>query len=41
MDVKAGSWYDKVPGTAHFLEHMKFRSLDESGEQNKLDDILS
>lgn len=32
MDVRAGSWQDKAPGTAHFLEHMKFRSLDDSGE---------
>lgn len=41
INVKVGSWSDPYPGIAHFLEHMKFLSLDKDGNPNELDDYLS
>ncbi|EAS06546.2 insulysin, insulin-degrading enzyme (macronuclear) [Tetrahymena thermophila SB210] len=33
LDVKIGSWDEKIPGLAHFLEHMKFIATNQFSHQ--------
>ncbi len=42
LDVNAGSWLepDRVPGLAHFLEHMEFIASVKYPNTSSLDEIL-